>query len=131
MNYQEVLLAVYILSILLGAFLFRPKKQLAVQSTAKNTPFYSHDDLMKALDRRILDELADVQQEYSLRGIPMVYDFKQETINIAGRIFTSLSPNMISQLEQFYTREYVMIYIGRNVKTYLIEYTRKHKIKTK
>lgn len=123
-------LAVATVFIIFQFYLFRALKELRQPQPD------SYEDIMAVLTETIKKELEFTYRlDYSLKNIAtetkIMPIFKEELSRITGRIFHSLSPIFVKEFERYHNKEYLILFISKNVEMFLIEYINKNKIKTK
>lgn len=96
----------------------------------------SYKNVMNILLETIKTEFEYIYKlEYDLKNkstdTKTLPNFKNELKRITGKIIHSFSPEFLKDFEQFYTREYLILFVSKNVEIFLLNYIDKNKIKTK
>ena len=121
-----VIVACYLIAIAFGIYLFRTKKEERFE------PINDYETLMNILDETIQREIKHKHElDYKLKDIKVIYNFEEDLKEITTSILSALSPSVLKELEYYHPRDYIIKYVTRYVEIYLIEYTRKNKIRTK
>lgn len=68
---------------------------------------------------------------YRLREVKIIKHMDKEILDITSEIYESFSPTIVYNIKIYYGEEYFIKKLTRTVQMYLVEYTDKHKPKTK
>lgn len=119
---QIVIIIGYVVAIVLGLRFLAQKK--------KEKPGNEYDVLMSILDIVIQRELKVKYEDYKLRDVRVIYNFKEDLTEIVVTIRSGLSETFMNELMYYHPKDYINRYIVKNVEKFLIEYTQNNKIKT-
>lgn len=122
-----IIILCYVIAIVVGVVFLRPKKE-----EKRFVPSNDYDTLIQILDETIKREILHKNNlEYKLKDVRIIYNFQEDLEDITKRILSSFSSQFYEEMEYYHKRGYIIQYVSRNVQTFLLEYTKQNKIKTK
>ncbi|MFN4245857.1 MAG: hypothetical protein ACK4F9_06925, partial [Brevinematia bacterium] len=68
---------------------------------------------------------------YKIKDVRVIYNFEDDLKELTLRIVSGISKELMGELLYYHPKDYILKYITRVVEYYLIDYTRKNKVKTK
>lgn len=124
MDFLTFVLSVYIFVMVFSFLIFRKKE--------KNKPSNDYETLMNILNSIIEREIKYKHElDYKIKDIRVIYNFEEDLKQLTLNIISGISKELMNELLYYHPKEYIFKYIARVVEYYLIEYTRKNKVKTK
>lgn len=86
-----------------------------------STP-YTFEECKEILDTLIADVLVDLELRYKLNDVKIVKNVQKDVVMCSKEVFDLLSPNIYNQLQYHVTEKYIMQYVSRNVKGFILAY---------
>lgn len=123
MDKNFILMLLFIIFAVIGLFILRPQK--------KQGPTMEYENLMNILDTTIQREIKIKYDDYVIRNVKFPADYAEEVREISHRIIEGVSPFILSELEFFHTRKYILNKINKDVQKFLIMYMQENKPITK
>lgn len=83
---------------------------------------YTFDECKEILDTLIADVLVDLELRYKLNEVKIVKNVQKDVTMCSKEVFNLLSPNIYNQLQYHVTERYIMQYVSRNIKSFILAY---------
>lgn len=90
------------------------------------------DILISIVNNVIQNEfLMKIKLEYELKKLNMIVEFEKELKKLTVSVISSFSEPFLEELGYYFSKEYIIKYVGKQMEVFLIEFTNNKKIKTK
>lgn len=83
---------------------------------------YTFEECKDVLDTVIADVVVDLELRYTINEVKIVRNVQQDVVACSKEVFSLLSPNIYNQLQYHVTEKYIMQYVSRNVKSFILGY---------
>lgn len=92
----------------------------------------SEEEIIGILNRTIDREFTyKVKLEFELKEVILIKDFEQELTDLVSRTLHAVSHDLLKELENYYTFEYISKYVTKSHQILLMQYIKEKKIKTR
>lgn len=92
----------------------------------------SEEEIIGILNRTIDREFTyKVKLEFELKEVILIKDFEQELTDLVSRTLHAVSHDLLKELENYYTFEYISKYVAKSHQILLMQYIKEKKIKTR
>lgn len=85
-------------------------------------PAMTYEQCKEILDTCISDAIIDLEMRYEINEVKYIKNMEKDTISATNDILSSISPNVLTQMECYITKSHIIRYISRNVKLSLMDY---------
>lgn len=90
-----------------------------------------YPEVLNIINLTLKREIEFKFKEMRLRDIKHIYNFEETLNDLVTRTMTSFNETFLREVDYYHTREYLVTFITKELKFFLIEYLEKNKIRTK
>ncbi len=122
-----ILLSVFLVNNIINHKKEIKKIKLERQVQLMFKPEMSYTELLDIVETAIADVIMDMDLRFTLNEVKYIKNIPDETVDGTAQVMSLVSENVIEQLKCYVTEKFIIQYISRNIRGFLLEYTRTHK----
>ncbi|MMZ42138.1 hypothetical protein D1872_36570 [compost metagenome] len=94
-------------------------------------PYLSYSDVFEIINESVRSAIEAKHEDYTLRQVKIINDFEADVKTLTHKVMESFSDAFLENAYYYHQRDYILSYIARHMRTFLVEYTKKNLIETR
>ena len=102
--------------------LYRDKFLLPKLTISTPSLSLTFQEAMEILDTIVAHVISDMELTYSVKEIKYIKNVDDDIKQATNKVMELMSPNIHNNLSMYVTREYIITYISRNIRSFVLAY---------
>jgi hypothetical protein len=97
----------------------------------QSTPQLSYGEVFEIINESVRSAIEAKHEDYTLRQVKIINDFEADVKTLTHKTMKSFSDTFLENAYYYHQKDFIVAYIARHMRTFLLEYTRKNLIETR